>query len=194
MRTDGPLDFDVALSMGERSLFKLKRHTGQGVLMLSSHRTFVRRLAKRRRGVSFVEVTIVVLIMGITAAATVPSFHQFLSAKAVDCAADRLKRDLELTRERANRTSSNGTITFAFNRGAYRVMGMEHPDHPGQPYDVFLNEFPYGVRFKATTLGGNEITFPWHGRPDEGGLIVLERGHYSRVVSVDANSGTVEIQ
>lgn len=162
--------------------------------MLSSRRTVARHILRCRQGVSFVEVTIVVLIMGITAATTVPSFHQFLSAKAVDCAAERLKRDLELTRERANRTSSSATIQFAFNRGAYRVMGMEHPDHPGQPYDVFLNEFPYGVRFKATTLGGNEVTFQWHGRPDEGGLIVLERGHYSRVVSVDANSGTIGIQ
>ena len=154
------------------------------------------RAPGRRRGFSYVEIVIVVLVLGILTAAAVPKYADTLVRMRLDAAARRIATDLATAQARACATSSSQTITFtlppAGNR--YEIAGMSDPDRPGVTYAVNLAEAPYQITLGAVDLGGDAtLIYNGYGIPDSAGTIVIQAGKYARRITIDPDTGIAAI-
>ena len=150
------------------------------------------RINRERRAYTLVELLIVVVIMGITAAVGIPSFSDSLSKMNVDEAGERIRADLELARRHAINTSASQTVEF--DSDGYALLGMDDPDHPGQPYYVNLTGDQYGVTLDSVDCGGDtKIVFDGFGLPDSDLEIVIRVGDHEMTVSGDADFTQVQV-
>ncbi len=150
------------------------------------------RINGELRAYSLVELLIVVVIMGITAAVAIPSFGDSIAKMNAEAAAERIRADLELARRHAINTSSSQSVVF--DSDGYALPGMDDPDHPGQPYYVDLTGDQYGVTLDSVGLGGDAtIIFDGFGLPDSDVSIVIRVGDHEMTVSGDADSTQVQI-
>ena len=152
------------------------------------------RTRRRDGGFSYVELVIVVLILGIMTVAAAPRMGDALQYHRVDSAADRIAFDLQLARNRARMASAAHDVTFDSAGGSYTLTGVPDLDHPGQDYSVDLSATPYHVLLTNVDFGGDQIvSFNGFGIPDSGGQAELAAGSYTRTVVLDA-SGRVTVQ
>jgi len=151
------------------------------------------RPSPRRLGFTFLELVIVMLILGIMAAVAVPTFFDSLMYHRVESAARRVKADLEQLRQTARRTSRTQALTFG--ETSYTLP----PDVPGlgqvsDSYTVDLLQSPYQLNSVSIEFSDNPtLSFDGHGMPSLGGSFVLQAGDYIRTVSLDGNTGEITI-
>ncbi len=159
--------------------------------------------APRRRvpgaGVSLIEIVIVVLVLGIFAAAAAPKFADALSAHRVDMAAHRLASDLRAAQARAKALSATQSVTFVLppSGNQYEIVGMKNPDRPAESYVVRLSEAPYLATLVSVSLEGSTNTalqFNGFGLPGCAATVVLRSGARTRTVRVERDAGTVSIE
>ena len=153
--------------------------------------------SKPRPGFTFVEMVIVMIIIGILASLTVPSFVRSLSYHRVESAAKRIKADLALARDYAMATSSRQTVSFvvAFNR--YSLDGVPDLNRSSEVYEVDLSESPFGVAIVSAEFADSadtDLEFNGYGIPDSDATIVIESGGYQRTIVVDRETGEASIQ
>jgi prepilin-type N-terminal cleavage/methylation domain-containing protein len=149
--------------------------------------------ACRGAAFSLIELVIVLLVMGVFAAVSVPTFFDSLLFHRVESAARRVKSDLELVRQTARLTSSAQTFT---------VTGMTYTtssaiaalDHPGQTYFVDLSKSPYFLDVLAANFESfTDVSFDGYGMPTRGGTVILEARDHRCTVTLDATTGQVTI-
>lgn len=147
-----------------------------------------------RRGLTLIEVTVTVLIIGFLAAVATPAFSGFLNQARVDSAAKRIKADLALARQTAVAESTTTSITFTLMSGNYSVTGVDHPDHPGQAYNVDLSLYPYNSTI-VMGLFGIDLTaqFDRFGQPQDGGSLQLQSGSAIQTVTLNADTGEASV-
>jgi prepilin-type N-terminal cleavage/methylation domain-containing protein len=142
---------------------------------------------------SLIELVIVLLIISVFAAISVPTYFDSLLFHRVESAARRVKSDLELVRETARLTSRAQTLT---------VTGMTYTatsaiaslDRPGQAYLVDLSQSPYELEVLAANFGGfTEVSFNGYGTPSSGGTVVLQARDHQCTVTLNGTTGQVSI-
>jgi Tfp pilus assembly protein FimT len=139
------------------------------------------------------EMVIVVMVMGIIAAAATPAFLNSLVHHRVEAAAHRLKSDFELARQTARLTSSTQTITFA-GSGYSMTAGVKAFDDPSATYSVDLSAGPYEISTVAANFGGAQVvSFNGYGVPTSGGTVTIAASGHSSVVTLDAGTGEATI-
>lgn len=150
----------------------------------------------KRRGFSLLELTIVVMILGIMAAIAMPNWTWLLAKYRVDSAAQRIVVDLNRTQSLAYATSSTKTVTFTVAQSRYQIPGLKDLDHPAATYTVDLTAEPYRATLVSAVFGGSsQISYNGFGQPTvAGGTIVVESGGQQRTITVDAASGKGSIQ
>ena len=148
----------------------------------------------RRAAFSFVEIIVVVLIMGILAAAATPSFYRSLRFHHLETAARRVKLDLEQSRQAAQMKSQAQSMTFTGGTTYTLSAGVQELDGSGQPYSVDLSKPPYELATVTAAFGGpTAVSFDGYGAASVGGTIVLQLGGKTRTVTLDKNSGSITI-
>jgi prepilin-type N-terminal cleavage/methylation domain-containing protein len=148
-------------------------------------------------GFSLAELVIVLLVIGIFAAAAAPKFADALSAHRVDMAAHRLAADLRAAQAQAKARSATQSVVFVLppNGNHYELVGMKNPDRPAESYIVRLSEAPYHATLVSVSLEGNTaLRFNGHGLSDCAATIVLGSGARTRTVRVERDAGTVSIE
>lgn len=161
---------------------------------MATHRR-QRRGNRRVPAFSLVELTAVVVIIGILAAIAAPRFSSSLALQHVEAAARRLVVDLAFAQRRARSSNASQTVRFDSAAGTYSLIGMPHPDHAARDYGVSLQEEPYRTTLVSADFGGDQdIIFDVFGVPDSGGSVVIRVGSRVRTITVDADTGKATAQ
>jgi len=154
----------------------------------------VRGVAPRQTAAfTIVEMVVVLLILGVLAAAAIPTFYQSLMYHRLEGAARRVKLDLQQLQQTARTKSTAQTMTFA---GATYTLsaGVQGLDRPSGSYVVNLAASPYQVDSVAVNFGGpTAISFDGYGNPSVGGTIALSLNGKGRTITIDGNTGNVTL-
>ena len=148
-----------------------------------------------RAGVTILELIIVLMVMAILTAAAAPKFFDSLARYRAEAAAQRIAHDLRLARRQAKSISASQSVVF--NSPAahqYELTGMDDPDRPGQTYVVSVAAEPYMATIVTADFNGDAtVIFDGYGQPDSGGSVTVQSGAHQRTVTLDADSGKVDV-
>jgi prepilin-type N-terminal cleavage/methylation domain-containing protein len=163
------------------------------------------RCAPRRRGVTIVELIVVVMVMGILAAVAAPAFLDSLLYHQVETAAQRVKADLELARKTARLTSAAQHVIFT-NSGYTIISGvaaneLKHLDKPNADYAIDLTDSPYELDLVTSNFeDSDEVSFNGFGTAVNGdgesfgeGSVTLNLKSHTCTVRLDGATGEVTI-
>jgi len=142
------------------------------------------------------ELTIVVLIIGILAAVATPNWAAVLSKYRADAAAQRIVTDLGRTQSLAYSTSTTQTLTLSVAQSTYQIAGLSSLDKRSSTYTVDLTAEPYRCTISSASFAGaSQISFDGYGQPTvAGGSIVISSGGQTRTITVDATTGKATYQ
>ncbi len=132
-------------------------------------------------------VMVILAIFGMIAA---PRYAAFTATEQLESAARRLTADLSLAQRQARRSSASQTVTFNVAQSRYSLVGMTHPDHPGQAFEIRIGDEPYRARIVSASFGGDaNLVYDGFGKPDSGGQVVIAVGAYQKTIQVDSGTG-----
>ena len=138
---------------------------------------------------------IVILVLGILAAAGAPKFVTSLNYHRADAAARGIVLAIHTVRSAARTASQQKSIAFDIADNSFTITGVVNPDHPTQVHKIKLSGSAYRTKLTSANLGGDGILIiNGFGIPDSGGTIVVTTGNKSRTVVVDSDTGTATIQ
>lgn len=170
------------------------------VVSFSFHRRVLRR-SSSSLGVTLIDLTICVMVMGILAAVAAPRFASALAKLQCEAVAKRIAGDLNYARRSAMQTSRLATVVFRMSPPGYDMVGVEAPNFPGQNYAVNLIDIDANVNLSAVSFDGSmAISFNNYGRPLVAGLplvnnqVTVASGAHAFQVIVDAGSGEASVR
>jgi len=138
----------------------------------------------KERGMTLIEVILVLAILGILSAVVMPRFDFTLSSRAaVDGAAYIIASDIRYAQEWAMATKTSKSVIFASGSSAYTF----NPSHTLDP----AGKLPPGV-----TIGTNiTITFNSLGEPTAGGggSVTISGSGQTKIISIVNYTGKVNI-
>ena len=151
--------------------------------------------ARRNRGAfSFAELVVVLLIMGIMAAAATPTFFQSLRYNHLEAAARRVKLDLEHLRYVARLKSRSESMTFTGSMTYTLSSDVQSMDHASGSYTVDLGSPPFEMENVSTDFDGQKsVSFDGYGTANRNGTIVLTLNTHQRTVTLDSSTGQITI-
>ena len=144
---------------------------------------------------SLVELTIVLAIVVIVSSLALPRYWSSVARYRVDLAARRLAADLNLAQTHARTTGQFRNVVFSPGTAIY-VLSEETAFNGGNgAQTVDLNADPYLISFGSisATDGGRRVTFDGFGQPAQGLTVTLLSSGHQRTVSVDQNSGSINV-
>ncbi len=151
-----------------------------------------------RAGLTFIDVIITVMIMGILATVAAPKFLDSLTRYKVEAAARQVAADLKHARHHAKTIGATQSVVFTPAADTYDLPGMNDINRAGQPFSVDLAKTGYAAQLVSVSFGplGTDTTvvFDMYGRPDYGGSVVVQTGSEQRTIDVDGATGNVTIQ
>ena len=140
---------------------------------------------------TLVELTLVVLIMGITSAIAAPRYADFIAQNRLDAATRRVVADLNYASRESKHRSASQQVTFDVTGDAYALDGLASITRKSQPNIVELDEEPYGATIVSANFGEDSILiYDGYGEPDSGGTIVLAVGAHQRTLTLSTTSFT----
>lgn len=123
-----------------------------------------------RLGFTFVEIFIVILVLGILAAVAAPQFDTWIQQSRVRSASQTLVADLAHASTAARTQGQEITVQFDFVNNGYQVPSLPHPRRPLKRFSVLMNEGPLKATF---TEGTDSIVFDKYGHAKTDGKWVL---------------------
>ena len=152
----------------------------------------VRARRRHSKGLSLIEIVVVVTILAIVAAVGGTRYLDSLALHRARGTARRIAADLETARHAARSRSVPVSISFDAVGNRYTIVGIANPDHPSGVNSVELADGPLQSDLTAAAFGGDAtIIFNAFGMPDSGGTLTVQSGGTAQTVTVIAGTGAV---
>jgi prepilin-type N-terminal cleavage/methylation domain-containing protein len=164
-----------------------------------------------RRGLTLIELTIVMLIMGIMAAAASPRYFESISRFRVEAAATRIAADLNHVRGRAKMKGplEEEWVCFYPATEKYEMVDDPDPDREANEYWVDLSKTAYPVDLVSATFvstsgftSSKTVKFDLFGMarvgnspilPLASGQIIVQCGGQQRTITIDPVTGEASV-
>ena len=139
---------------------------------------------RAKRGHTFIELIIVLLVMGILAGAAVPRYSDSLHRFQAEAAATRIATDLKYAQNDAITKSTTRTATFIVDGDTYSISNLRDLNSTALGYNVDLSIEGYDVTIETAEFNStNSVTFDFYGLPNASGFVLVESGgHYYKAV------------
>ncbi|MCG8450848.1 MAG: GspH/FimT family pseudopilin [Pirellulales bacterium] len=145
----------------------------------------------RQAGFSFIELVIVMMMIGILLAAAAPKYMAAHAEYRCNLAAKQLAADLRFAASEAERTSQSRQVQFDLANDIYTLTGVNNIDHASQPYVVDLKDTHHSVDLVSADFNGDSVvTFDMFGRPNKNGMVVVQSGTKTRSVILEIDGST----
>ncbi|QDV47857.1 Type II transport protein GspH [Stieleria neptunia] len=119
---------------------------------------------------TFVELTVVVTIMGLLAVVGVPRFARALHARKARHAAIQLASYVDYVRNTAINEGRSVTLSVDATGDRFWSPDVDFPDQVGVPLSVLIKDrFDDGLEIKASFDSATSVTFDLEGTPHVGG-------------------------
>ena len=153
-------------------------------------------LSKQRKGFSIVELMVVVMIMALILAASIPALKRHTGSVTLVQASEGVAGTLRLARQRAVSTALPVVVVFGAEAGTYYLFQdsdgdgvLDAGETQAGPY-----ELPNGIVFGEIDLDDDDISFSGTGSADESGNIVLvNRNNRAQRIIINAPTGLVYV-
>nr|WP_161501599.1 GspH/FimT family pseudopilin [Rhodopirellula sp. SM50] len=123
-----------------------------------------------RRGMTFVELTVVVTIMGLLAVLGVPRFATALHARNTRHAAIQLASYVDYVRNTAINEGRSTTFSVDATGDRFWSPDVDFPDQAGVPLSVLIKDrFDASLEIKASFDSATSVSFDLEGTPNVGG-------------------------
>ena len=149
------------------------------------------------RGFTLAELMIVVSIMGLLLAVSVPGIQQYLRSWRLNGEASSMAMMMRAARSTA--VNKNIDVVFVFNQSAGEYYYLEDADGDGtadgNEIQSGVHELSSGVAIESFTTPQQWITFSPRGSTADGGTITVQnRQSLSRTIQVYSGTGNVTVQ
>ncbi|MHC4985372.1 MAG: prepilin-type N-terminal cleavage/methylation domain-containing protein [Planctomycetota bacterium] len=150
---------------------------------------------KPREGFTLLELVLVLAIVGVLAAIAAPRLAASSAVHRAESAAWRVKMDLALARHLAKTSCADQSIGFAVATDDYTLPGVADANDTSGIYTVQLDDRPYDATIVSADFNSSTtVTFDGYGNPSSGGSVVIQAGHVTKTVVLDADSGEAAVQ
>lgn len=153
--------------------------------------------SRARSAFTLIELTFVVVTVGILSAIAIPRYAEAMNRYRVDLAAKRVVADFALARSAARASGVGQAMNFGTPANGYTLAGMPNPDRRSGEYSVKLSDEPYKVKITSAAFGdpaSSSVQFTRFGLPVATGTVVVSSGVYQKTVMLDAVTGRAEVQ
>ena len=141
-----------------------------------------------RSGFTLIELTIVVLIVGILASVAAPRYLETLANYRADATVKRIVADLQLAKRRAQQTSTSQTMAFYVADNRYEIAGISDLDRSSKVYENRFGEGVSQAKLVSADFGGSStLVFDIYGQPSSAGTIVFNAGSSDLTIELKAS-------
>jgi len=153
-----------------------------------------------KKGVTLLELIVVIAIVAILAAFAVPNYFDYLKRATIAENAAKMASELRYVRDYASARSISCVLTITSpqggNNGSYRFNETAGPEIV-LPSEPALNiPFPDNVSITCLTCAGNSLTFTATGQPEDDVAITLtpEDEDLAKTIIINQVTGLVTVQ
>jgi len=149
-----------------------------------------------RKGFSLPELMVVILVMGILFAASIPAMGKFMQSWRLNGETNELATCLRLARTAAVTKNMNVVFVFDANDGKYYYIEDANGNgmRDGGEYESGIQEFSPGIVFDSYTIPQQWITFGPKGNTVDGGSFVIKNNRNgTKRVRVFSGTGNITV-
>ena len=156
-----------------------------------------------RKGLTLIEMVIVVLIVGIVGALAAPRYSRSLEHFRAEAAARKIAADLARARGDARTTGANRTVEFDMGLNQYTLVGVKDLDRPHLDCTTRLSKTGYPATLLSADFNDtSQLTYDLHGRawagsplaPLTAGSAVIQAGSRQRTIVIDPTTGKAQVE
>ena len=140
---------------------------------------------KRRRGMTLLELTIVLLVIGIVGAVGSLKYADAVAEHRIRASALTVCQSLKEAQAGARTRGAPVTVQFQKNQSGLTIVGLPHPARPNRPNVVDLAP--------VTAADNYTVTFNGYGHPTATTQIELKGSGKTRHVQVHAARGAISV-
>ena len=149
------------------------------------------------RGFTLVEVMVVVGIMGLLMAVSVPGIQRYVRSWRINGEANTMAMMMRAARSTA--VNKNVDVVFVFDQSEGEYFYVQDADGDGtadaNELQSGTHEMPKGIAIESFTTPQQWITFSPRGSTADGGTITIQNNHdYARTIQVFSGTGNVRVE